>query len=240
MTGYKRVLLKLSGEVFGGGRVGRRPRRRQRHRRGDRRRRPQRRPGRDRRRRRQLLPRRRAAAARHGPRPRRLHGHARHGDELPGPAGLPREARASRPGCRPRSRWARSPSPTSRGARSATSRRAGWSSSAPAPACRTSPPTRSPPSARWRSAPRCILMGKQGVDGVYDADPNRTASAVKFDQLTYDEFLHPRAQGRRRHVDQPLPRQRHRHDRVQPVRATGTSPASSQGEKIGTTITRDV
>ena len=75
-----------------------------------------RRPGRDRRRRRQLLPRRRAAAARHGPRPRRLHGHARHGHELPGAAGLPGEGRASRPGCRPRSRWARSPSPTSRAA----------------------------------------------------------------------------------------------------------------------------
>jgi uridylate kinase len=34
-----------------------------------------------------------------------------------------------------------------------------------------------------------ILMGKQGVDGVYDADPKHDSSAVKFDQLTYDEFL---------------------------------------------------
>jgi uridylate kinase len=34
-----------------------------------------------------------------------------------------------------------------------------------------------------------ILMGKQGVDGVYDADPNRDVSAVKFDSLSYDEFL---------------------------------------------------
>ena len=51
------------------------------------------RPDRDRRRRRQLLPRRRAPAARHGPRPRRLHGHARHRHELPGAPGLPREAR---------------------------------------------------------------------------------------------------------------------------------------------------
>ena len=40
--------------------------------------------------------------------------------------------------------------------RSATSRRAGSSSSAPAPACRSSPPTRSRPSAPWRSsATRC-------------------------------------------------------------------------------------
>jgi uridylate kinase len=34
-----------------------------------------------------------------------------------------------------------------------------------------------------------ILMGKQGVDGVYDADPNKSSDAVKFDHLSYDEFL---------------------------------------------------
>jgi uridylate kinase len=34
-----------------------------------------------------------------------------------------------------------------------------------------------------------ILMGKQGVDGVYDADPHVHSDAVKFDTLTYDEFL---------------------------------------------------
>ena len=34
-----------------------------------------------------------------------------------------------------------------------------------------------------------LLMGKQGVDGVYSADPNRHADAVKFDELTYDEYL---------------------------------------------------
>ena len=34
-----------------------------------------------------------------------------------------------------------------------------------------------------------ILMGKQGVDGVYDSDPKTNPSAVKFDVLTYDEFL---------------------------------------------------
>ena len=38
---------------------------------------------------------------------------------------------------------------------------------------------------------RCevLLMGKQGVDGVYDADPNKDSSAVKFDDLTYEEYL---------------------------------------------------
>ena len=34
-----------------------------------------------------------------------------------------------------------------------------------------------------------ILMGKQGVDGVYDSDPHQNPDAVKFDHLTYDEFL---------------------------------------------------
>lgn len=38
---------------------------------------------------------------------------------------------------------------------------------------------------------RCevILMGKQGVDGVYDADPNKVAGATMFGELTYDEYL---------------------------------------------------
>ncbi|MPZ95552.1 MAG: UMP kinase [Propionibacteriales bacterium] len=34
-----------------------------------------------------------------------------------------------------------------------------------------------------------ILMGKQGTDGVYDSDPNTNPDAVKYDFLTYDEFL---------------------------------------------------
>jgi len=34
-----------------------------------------------------------------------------------------------------------------------------------------------------------LLMGKQGTDGVYSADPNRHSDAVKFDDLTYDEYL---------------------------------------------------
>jgi len=38
-------------------------------------------------------------------------------------------------------------------------------------------------------AAEVILMGKQGTDGVYDSDPNENADAVKFDFLTYDEFL---------------------------------------------------
>ena len=34
-----------------------------------------------------------------------------------------------------------------------------------------------------------LLMGKQGTDGVYDADPNTTPGAKKFDQLSFDEYI---------------------------------------------------
>jgi uridylate kinase len=34
-----------------------------------------------------------------------------------------------------------------------------------------------------------LLMGKQGVDGVYDADPHKHPGAIKFEELTYDDYL---------------------------------------------------
>ncbi|HSK33888.1 MAG TPA: UMP kinase [Propionicimonas sp.] len=34
-----------------------------------------------------------------------------------------------------------------------------------------------------------LLMAKQGTDGVYDSDPRTNPNAKKFDELTYDEFL---------------------------------------------------
>jgi uridylate kinase len=34
-----------------------------------------------------------------------------------------------------------------------------------------------------------LLMGKSGVDGVYDADPRVVPTATKFDEITYDEVL---------------------------------------------------
>jgi len=34
-----------------------------------------------------------------------------------------------------------------------------------------------------------LLMGKNGVDGVYDADPRKNPDARMFDKLTFDEFL---------------------------------------------------
>ncbi len=36
---------------------------------------------------------------------------------------------------------------------------------------------------------QAVLMGKQGVDGVYDADPKLHPEAVRFDHLNYSEFL---------------------------------------------------
>ncbi len=32
-------------------------------------------------------------------------------------------------------------------------------------------------------------MGKNGVDAVYDCDPNTHPEANRYDELTYDEFL---------------------------------------------------
>jgi uridylate kinase len=34
-----------------------------------------------------------------------------------------------------------------------------------------------------------LLLAKSGVDGVYSADPRKDKSAVKYDQITYDEVL---------------------------------------------------
>ena len=34
-----------------------------------------------------------------------------------------------------------------------------------------------------------LLMGKQGADGVYDSDPRTNPNAARFDDLTYDEYL---------------------------------------------------
>lgn len=36
---------------------------------------------------------------------------------------------------------------------------------------------------------QAVLMGKQGVDGVYDADPKTHHDAVRFESLSYSEFL---------------------------------------------------
>ena len=154
---YRRVVLKLSGEAFADTRIGfgidaavvQRIAEEVADARAELERRD-----RDRRRRRQHLPRHERREPGHGPRPRRLHGHARHRHQRARAAGRARSRSGSRRGCRPRSRWRRSPSRTSRCGRSATSRRAGSWSSRPAPATRTSRPTPPPRCGPPRSAPR--------------------------------------------------------------------------------------
>ena len=37
-----------------------------------------------------------------------------------------------------------------------------------------------------------LLLGKNGVDGVYDADPRLDPTATRFDRISYDEVLQPR------------------------------------------------
>ena len=63
-----------------------------------------------------------------------------------------------------------------------------------------------------------LLMGKNGVDGVYDSDPrlNPERQAVRHDQLRRGH--QPRAQGRRRHRVQPVPRHGSAYGRVRPER----------------------
>jgi uridylate kinase len=34
-----------------------------------------------------------------------------------------------------------------------------------------------------------LLLAKSGVDGVYNADPRKDSAAIKFDQISYDEVL---------------------------------------------------
>ena len=82
-----------------------------------------------------------------------------------------------------------------------------------------------------------ILMGKQGVDGVYDADPKRNPDAVKFDHLSFDEFL---ARGLKvadatsvslaRDNDMPMV--------VFNLSEPGNIARVVTGEKIGTTVAR--
>ncbi len=83
-----------------------------------------------------------------------------------------------------------------------------------------------------------LLMGKNGVDGVYDADPRSHPDAVRFDRLSYAEFL-----ARKLKVadstavslcmDNGLP------ILVFDLRCDGNIARAVRGEKIGTLITSD-
>jgi uridylate kinase len=83
-----------------------------------------------------------------------------------------------------------------------------------------------------------ILMGKQGVDGVYDSDPNRHSDAVKFDHLTYDEFL-TRGLKVADATSISLSRDNDMNMIVFNLSVEGNIARVVQGEKIGTTVSRD-
>lgn len=83
-----------------------------------------------------------------------------------------------------------------------------------------------------------ILMGKQGVDGVYDSDPKTHPDAVKFDDLSYDEYL-----ARNLKVADATAISLARDNDMSMVffnlSTPGTIARSVQGEKIGTLVSRD-
>ncbi len=84
-----------------------------------------------------------------------------------------------------------------------------------------------------------ILMGKQGVDGVYDSDPKHNHDAVKFDHLSYDEFL---ARGLRvaDATSVSLARDNDIDMIVFNLSEEGNIARVVAGEKIGTTVSRTV
>ena len=63
-----------------------------------------------------------------------------------------------------------------------------------------------------------LLMGKNGVAGVYDADPRKNPDAKQFDVMTYAEVLRARPGGRRRGGLQPVPREPAADRRLRPPR----------------------
>ena len=83
-----------------------------------------------------------------------------------------------------------------------------------------------------------ILMGKQGTDGVYDSDPNTNPDAVKFDHLTYDEFLQ-RGLKVADATSVSLCRDNDMDMIVFNLSEEGNISRVVAGEKIGTTVARD-
>jgi uridylate kinase len=85
---------------------------------------------------------------------------------------------------------------------------------------------------------RCevLLMGKQGVDGVYDSDPNANPDAVKFVDLTYDEYL-ARDLKVADSTAISLARDNHLDLVFFNLSTPGTIARAVKGEKIGTLVT---
>jgi len=80
-----------------------------------------------------------------------------------------------------------------------------------------------------------ILMGKQGVDGVFDSDPKKNPDAEMFHELTYDEYL-----ARDLKVADAtaisLARDNHLDMVFFNLSTPGTIARAVKGEKIGTTV----
>jgi uridylate kinase len=81
-----------------------------------------------------------------------------------------------------------------------------------------------------------VLMGKNGVDGVYTADPRRDPDAVKLDHLTYTEAL-VRGLAVMDATAMSLCRDNDVTMRVFGMNEPGNVTRALQGEKIGTLVT---
>jgi len=81
-----------------------------------------------------------------------------------------------------------------------------------------------------------VLMGKNGVDGVYSADPNTDPTAVKLEHLTYTEAL-VKGLAVMDATALSLCRDNNVRMRVFGLEEAGNVTRALQGEKIGTLIT---
>ena len=194
-----------------------------RNRRRDRRRPRPRRPGRDRHRRRQHHPRPRRQPPRHRPRDRRLHGHAGHGDQRPGPPGRPGEAGRGHPGAdgdrHPRGRRAVHPPAGDAPPREGADRHLRRRHRQPLLHHRQ---RRRP--ARQRDPRRDPAQGHQGRRHLLGRSTARRARRAAA-RVDLPAAARARPQDHGRGGGQPVPRQRHADRGVQPPRPPGASAA---------------
>lgn len=81
-----------------------------------------------------------------------------------------------------------------------------------------------------------VLMGKNGVDGVYTADPNKDASATLYKHLTFDEALE-RKLAVMDSTAMAMARDNGVHMRVFGLEEPGNVTRALLGDKIGTEVT---
>lgn len=81
-----------------------------------------------------------------------------------------------------------------------------------------------------------ILMGKNNVDGVYDADPKTDKTATKYDQLTYRDLLEKRLAVMDA-TAAALAEERHIPIIVFDLSHSGAMVAAVKGERVGTLVT---